>query len=89
MPAHAVLHEAHAAVGRGQFGIGAGLQEFGEHRAVGFEAGGIHVGDVVGDDVELTLQRGLPRQANEKSILHRLTLPWRRVPALPGGHSID
>jgi hypothetical protein len=49
----------------------AALQEFGEHRAVGLEAGGVDVGDIVGDDVELALQRGLPRQANKKRVVHR------------------
>jgi hypothetical protein len=76
VPAHAILHHAHAPVRRGeQLGVGAGLEVFGEYRAVGLEACGVHVGDVVGDDVELALQRGLPRQANEKRILHRRDSP--------------
>ena len=42
-------------------------QMFLEHVAVGLEAGRVQVGDVVGDDVELALQRHLPRQSDEKA----------------------
>ena len=45
--------------------------EFLEHRAVGLEAGGVEVGDVVGDHVQLALQRDLARQSDQKCILHR------------------
>ena len=38
---------------------------------VGLEGGGVDIGDVVGDDVELVTERHLPRQADEKCILHR------------------
>ena len=56
-----------APVARGELlGIVAVLQECGEHRPVGLEGRGVHVGDVVGDDFQLALQRGLARQANEK-----------------------
>ena len=71
VPGRAVLHEAEAAVARGElWPWRAGGREFREHRAVRLEAGGVHVGDIVGDEIELALKRGLPRQANEKSILH-------------------
>jgi hypothetical protein len=76
VPAHPILHQADASVRpRKRLGIAAALQKFGEHRAVRLKSGGVDVGDVVGDHVELALQRGLPRQANEKRILHRLTPP--------------
>ena len=62
MPCRAVLHEADAAVARGELvGLGAGRQVFREHRAVRLEAGGVHVGDIVGHEIELALKRGLPR----------------------------
>ena len=58
----AVLHEGDAAVGAGKIILmRAGPQEFLEQRAVGLVAGGVDVGDVVGDDIDLPLQHNLPR----------------------------
>ena len=44
-----------------------------------FNAIGIDVGDVVGDDVELAAERHLPRKPNEKGILHRYTPQTRKM----------
>jgi len=57
---------------RKRIGVGAGPQECGKDDAVGLEAGRVDVGDVVGNDVELALQRGLPRQSYDKCVVHRL-----------------
>src|SRR5262249_13789574 len=43
-----------------------------EQGIVGLVAIGVDIGDVVGDDVELMRERDLPRQADEKRILHRI-----------------
>ena len=43
-----------------QVALARGLaDEFLEHRAVGLEAGGVDVGDIVGDHVEFAAQRDL------------------------------
>jgi hypothetical protein len=79
VPGLAVLHEAHPAQRAGRLVVRAGLQVLGEHRAVGLEAGGVQVRDVVGDDFELASQHSLPRQANENRVLHHRTYsPLRR-----------
>jgi hypothetical protein len=76
VPGRAVDHEAQAAIGRRELvGAGGRIDEFLEHVAVGLEAGRVHVGDIVGDDVELSLQHHLPRETDEKVVLHRTWLP--------------
>src|SRR5580698_9210477 len=75
-PGGAILHEADFAVAAGEFLVGgARHQIFAERRLVGLEAGGVDIGDVVGDDVELMTERHLPRQADEKGVLHRILSP--------------
>ncbi len=84
MPGRAVLHEADAPVVAGEFVVArARHQKFVEHRVVGLVAGGVDVGDVVGDDVELAPEHDLPRQSDEKSILHRYTPPQSLDGAVP------
>jgi len=46
-----------------------------EDHTVGLEAGGVDIRDVVGDDVEFALKRDLPRQSDERTVLHRSKLP--------------
>src|SRR5580700_2867598 len=76
-PGGAILHEADAPIAAGKLLIGrVRHQKFAERRLVGLEAGGVDIGDVVGDDVELVTERHLPRQADEKGILHRYSPLW-------------
>ena len=85
-PGGAILDERDALVLAAEFAVfGAGHQIFGERGVVGLVAGGVDVGDVVGDDVELATERHLARQADEKGILHRYSPrsfgePKRKLP---------
>src|SRR6185437_6652965 len=81
---------AHIADARTRVGAGGRGQIFLEQRTVGLVAGGVDVGDVVGDDVHFAAKRDLARQSDQKRILHR-QLPWsarlrrtlpRRVPTV-------
>src|SRR5580700_108325 len=75
-PGCAVLHVADLPVAAAEALVaGARHQKFAERRVVGLESRGVDIGDVVGDDVELMTERHLPRQADEKGILHRILSP--------------
>ena len=52
-----------------------------EDRAVGLEAGGVHVGDVVRDDVELAAERDLSRQTDQQRIVHLCSPSAMRPPS--------
>ena len=41
-----------------------------QHQVLDLEAGGVDVGQVVGGDVELALQRHLPRQSDVEGVVH-------------------
>ena len=72
----AVLDVADAAVASDEVVfVRARHQIFLKQRLVGLEAGGVDVRDVVGDDVQLPFQHGLPRKSDEKRILHRWFSP--------------
>src|SRR5262249_22792468 len=61
---------------------------FMEDIAVRLEPGGVQVGHVVGDDIELPLQRHLPRKADQETVLHRSCSPsCRRRRVSPRGTS--
>ncbi len=82
----AVLHIADPAVGPLEIVLmRARVQIFLEQHALGLEAGGVDVRNVVGDDVELPLQHHLPRKSDEKGVLHRSCSPFERpaTKALP------
>jgi len=71
-PARAVLDVIDAPIAAAERLIaGAGHEVLPKHRVIGLEARGIDIGDIVGNDVELMGERHLPRQADEKRILHR------------------
>src|SRR6267142_3008246 len=71
-PGGAVLHVAHTPVGALEAGsLRLRHQVFFKDRTIGLVAGGVHIGDVVGHDIELTLERDLSRQSDQESVLHR------------------
>ncbi len=75
-PARAVFDESDAPILAGESLIAGPRHEvFLEHRVVGLVARGVDVRDVVGDDVEFMRERHLPRQADEKGVLHRYSPP--------------
>src|SRR5262249_18530782 len=85
VPGGAVEHEAQAAVGAGE-AIRAGHRHevFLEDVAVRLEPGGVQVGHIVGDDIELPLQRHLPRKADQETVLHRSCSPLpAKTPRFP------
>jgi hypothetical protein len=72
----AVLDVADAAVAADEVVfVRAGRQIFLKQRIVGLVARRVDVRDIVGDDIQLPLQRGLPRKSDEKRVLHRWFSP--------------
>ena len=68
----AVLHEGYPTIPAGEVVfMGRGAQIFLKQRPLGLEAGGVDIRDVVRDDVHLPTKRHLPRQSDEKHVLHR------------------
>jgi hypothetical protein len=60
------------------------FHELGEQHPLVLVAGGVRVGDVMRDDIQLALQGFLAGQGDEGSILHRST-PWNETrPGLDG-----
>src|SRR6266545_590349 len=76
VPGCAVLHVAQPPVGALEPIVArVRHQEFFEHRAVGLVAGGVEIGDVVRDGLELAPKRDLPRQSDQEGVLHRSCSP--------------
>src|ERR1700733_13032381 len=74
--AGAVIDEVDLAVAAVEILIaGVRLQILAEHVFVGLEPGRVDIGDIVGDRIELVPEHHLPRQADEKGILHRKDSP--------------
>jgi hypothetical protein len=72
VPGGSILHEGDFAVGAPELVIArARHQEFFEDCGIGLEAGGVEIRDIVRHHVEFATQRHLPRQPDEKCILHR------------------
>src|SRR5262249_36189038 len=81
----AILHEGDAAIRQWEM-IGARRRGkiFLEADALAFEAVGVEVGKIIGNDVELALQRYLPRQSDQKGVIHaRPPLEAASSPARP------
>src|SRR5581483_10254907 len=76
VPGGTVLHEADLAIGADEVVLmRVRAQEFFENRFLGLEPRRIDVGKIVRDHVELTLERDLLRQSDEKRVLHRRCSP--------------
>ena len=85
VPGGAVLDVAQPPVGSLEAaGVRDRHQKFFEDGAVGLVAGGVQIGDVVGDDLELAVERDLSRQSDQEGVLHRpCSLKRRRAPRFP------
>ena len=72
---HAAVQHELDRLGRAE-GLGRRLGRFAHHQALDLEAGGVGVGDVVRDDVELAAQRHLTRQADIEGVVHGDVYAW-------------
>ena len=61
----------------------AARQVFDEHHLLGLEPRGVHVGQVVGDNVQVPAKGTLPGERNKRCIFHLSTVPRLEVHTFP------